>query len=157
MFGKKKNDGRPSIDEYFMKICEDVAKRSTCKRHNFGAAIVREKQILATGYNGAPKGLPHCIDIGCIRDKLSIPSGTHHEICAAVHAEQNAILQCAYHGVSTKDAIMYVNASPCRICAKMIINSGIKKVIYAGEYPDQETFKLFKQAGVKIQKLEPKN
>ncbi|MEM2974156.1 MAG: cytidine/deoxycytidylate deaminase family protein [Candidatus Micrarchaeia archaeon] len=153
MFIKKKNDGRPGLDEYFMTICENVARRSTCKRHKLGALIVRDKQILATGYNGAPRGLPHCLDLGCMRDKLGIESGTRHEICAAVHAEQNAILQCAYHGVSTKDSTMYVNASPCRICAKMIINAGIKKVVYRGEYPDAETFKLFKQAGIKIEKI----
>ena len=154
MFGKKKDDGRPNINEYFMKICADVALRSTCKRHNFGAVIVKNKQILATGYNGAPRGLPHCTDIGCIRDKLGIPSGTHHEICAAVHAEQNAILQCAYHGIAAEGATLYVNASPCRICAKMIINSGIKNVVYGGlQYPDDETFNLFKKAGVKIKKI----
>jgi dCMP deaminase len=154
VFGKKKDDGRPGIDEYFMTICDNIAKRSTCKRHNIGAVLVRDKQILATGYNGAPKGLPHCTDIGCIRDKLGIESGTHHEICAAVHAEQNAILQCAYHGISARDATIYVNSSPCRICAKMIINSGIKKVIYGGlNYPDKETFNLLKQAGVKVTKI----
>jgi len=153
MFGKKKDDGRPNIDEYFLKICWDVALRSTCKRHRFGAIIVKNKQILATGYNGAPKGLPHCVDTGCIRDKLGIPSGTQHELCAAVHAEQNAIIQCAYHGVSTKDATLYVNASPCRICAKIIINAGIKNVVYRGDYPDTETFKLFKKSGVKITRI----
>ena len=153
MFSKKKDDGRPSIDEYFIRLCADVATRSTCKRHHFGAVIVKDKQILATGYNGAPKGLPHCTDVGCIRDKLSIPSGTQHEICAAVHAEQNAVIQCAYHGISTKDATLYVNASPCRICAKMIINSGIKNIIYRGNYPDSETFRLFKKAGVKIKSI----
>jgi dCMP deaminase len=144
---------RPSIDEYYIQMCDHVAKRSTCKRHNFGAILTKNKQILATGYNGAPRGLPHCLEVGCLRDKLGIESGTRHEICAAVHAEQNAIIQCAYHGVSSKDSIMYVNASPCRICAKIIINAGIKKVIFRGRYPDEEAFKLFKLAGVEIEEI----
>jgi dCMP deaminase len=144
---------RPSWDEYFMKICDDVAERSTCKRHNFGAVIVRNKRILATGYNGAPSGLPHCLEIGCLRDELGIPSGTKHEICRGVHAEQNAIIQCALHGVSSKDSIMYVNGIPCKICAKMMINAGINRVVYSGDYADKEAFELFKQAGVKMDKL----
>jgi dCMP deaminase len=144
---------RPSWDEYFMKICDDVAERSTCKRHNFGAVIVRDKRLLATGYNGAPRGLPHCLEIGCLRDELGIPSGTHHEICRGVHAEQNAIIQCALHGVSSKDATMYVNGIPCKICAKMMINAGIVRVVYSGDYADKEAFELFKQAGVKMDRL----
>lgn len=153
MAGKKKtadHDGRPTLDEYFMKICDDVASRATCERHKIGAVIVRDKQILSTGYNGAPRGLPHCLEVGCIRNKLGIASGTQHEICAAVHAEQNAIIQCAYHGTSSKDATLYVNTSPCRICAKIIINAGIKEVKYRGKYPDKEAFRLFRQAGVKV-------
>lgn len=152
--GKKGNQEiRPDVDTYFLTICDDVAKRATCLRHKIGAVIVKDKRILATGYNGAPMNLPHCLDVGCIRDKLGIPSGTRHEICMAVHAEQNAILQCAYHGVSSKDATMYVNATPCRICAKMIINAGIKKVIHKGEYPDQEAKDLLKEAGIEIKKV----
>lgn len=150
----KKRIERPGIDQYFMNICDDVASRATCMRHKIGAVIVRDKQILSTGYNGAPKRLPHCLEEGCIRNKLNIKSGTHHEICAAVHAEQNAIIQCAYNGVSSRDGIIYVNASPCRICAKMIINAGIKEVRYSGNYPDKEAFKLLKRAGVKIVKLD---
>ncbi|QLJ52649.1 MAG: CMP/dCMP deaminase zinc-binding [Candidatus Fermentimicrarchaeum limneticum] len=147
---------RPSWDEYFMKICDVVAERSTCKRHNFGAVIVRDKRLLATGYNGAPSGLPHCLEIGCLRDELGIPSGTKHEICRGVHAEQNAIIQCALHGVSSKDATMYVNGIPCKICAKIIINSGIKRVVYGGDYADKEAFELFKQAGVQMDQLKTK-
>ena len=144
---------RPSWDEYFMKICGDVAERSTCKRHQFGAVIVRDKRLLATGYNGAPKGMPHCLELGCLRDELGIPSGTKHEVCRGVHAEQNAIIQCALHGVSSKDATMYVNGIPCKICAKIIINSGISRVVYSGDYADKEAFELFKQAGVKMDRL----
>ena len=150
----KKKDARPSIDEYFMNICDDVASRATCLRHKIGAVIVKDKQIISTGYNGAPKRLPHCLTEGCIRNKLKIESGTRHEVCAAVHTEQNAIIQCACNGVSSKDGIIYVNASPCRICAKMIINAGIKEVRYTGDYPDKEAFKLLKQAGVKVTKLD---
>jgi len=145
---------RPSWDEYFMKICDVVAERSTCKRHNFGAVIVRDKRLLATGYNGAPRGLPHCLELGCLRDELGIASGTHHEICRGVHAEQNAIIQCALHGVSSKDSTMYVNGIPCKICAKIIINAGINRVVYSGDYADKEAFELFKQAGVKMDKLD---
>lgn len=145
---------RPTLDEYFMRICDDVATRATCRRRKIGAVIIKDKQILSTGYNGAPKKMPDCLEEGCLRDRLKIESGTRHEICRAVHAEQNAIIQCAYHGVSSKDSILYVNTPPCRICAKMIINAGIKEVRYKGDYPDKEAFNLFKEAGVKIVKIE---
>ncbi|MEM3369592.1 MAG: cytidine/deoxycytidylate deaminase family protein [Candidatus Micrarchaeia archaeon] len=145
---------RPSLDEYFMRICDDVATRATCRRRKIGAVIIKDKQILSTGYNGAPKKMPDCLEEGCLRDKLKIESGTRHEICRAVHAEQNAIIQCAYHGVSSNNSILYVNTPPCRICAKMIINAGIKEVRYKGDYPDKEAFKLFKEAGVRIVKVE---
>ncbi len=144
---------RPTLNEYFMKICDDVSSRATCRRRKIGAVIVKDKQILSTGYNGAPKGLADCLEEGCLRDKLGIKSGTRHEICRAVHAEQNAIIQCAYHGVSSKDATLYVNSSPCRICAKMIINAGIKEVKYKGNYPDKEAFSLFKEAGIKVTRI----
>ncbi|MFH1285189.1 MAG: cytidine/deoxycytidylate deaminase family protein [Candidatus Micrarchaeota archaeon] len=148
-------DGRPTFDEYFMRMCYLVAERSTCKRHKYGSVIVRGKRLLATGYNGAPKGLPHCLEIGCLRDELGIASGTRHEICRAVHAEQNAILQCALHGISADGATLYINEIPCRICAKMIINAGIKRVVYtAGKYPDKEAFELFEKAEVKMDKLD---
>ncbi|UZE92533.1 MAG: cytidine/deoxycytidylate deaminase family protein [Methanosarcinales archaeon] len=144
---------RPSVDEYFMEIASVVAKRSTCLRNQVGAVIVRDKRIIATGYNGAPKGLPHCLDIGCIREQNNIPSGERHELCRAVHAEQNAILQAAIHGVSTENATMYCTHQPCILCAKMMINAGIKKVVYANQYPDTEALEFLKQANVDVVKF----
>lgn len=127
-----------------------VSKRSTCKRRQIGAIIVKDKQVLSTGYNGAPRGLPHCLDVGCLRDELGIPSGTRHEICRAVHGEQNAIVQCARHGVSTKGGIIYVNVNPCTICAKLIINAGISRVVYKSAYSDNEGLLLLKEAGIQV-------
>lgn len=144
---------RPSVDEYFMEIASVVAKRSTCLRNQVGAVIVRDKRILATGYNGAPKGLPHCLDIGCIRDQNNIPSGERHELCRAVHAEQNAILQAAIHGVSTENTTIYCTHQPCILCTKMMINAGIKKVVYANQYPDTAALDFLKQANVEVVKF----
>jgi len=144
---------RPSVDEYFMEIASVVAKRSTCLRNQVGAVIVRDKRILATGYNGAPKGLPHCLDIGCIRELNDIPSGERHELCRAVHAEQNAILQAAIHGVSTENTTIYCTHQPCILCAKMMINAGIKKVVYANPYPDTAALEFLKQAHVDVVKF----
>ncbi|MBE8539876.1 deaminase [Geoglobus acetivorans] len=141
---------RPSLDEYFMSIARVVASRSTCLRQNVGAVIVRDKRILSTGYNGAPMGLPHCFDIGCLRKELNIPSGERHELCRAVHAEQNAIIQAAYHGVSIKDATLYTTHQPCIMCAKMIINAGIKKVVYGKDYADNRGLEFLKEAGIEI-------
>ncbi len=141
-------DTRPSLDEYFMNIAEVVATRATCLRNCVGAVIVRDKRIISTGYNGAPRNLEHCLDIGCIRDQENIESGTMHEVCRAVHAEQNAIIQAALHGVSTKDSVMYVTHQPCIICAKMIINAGIRRVVYGKEYPDVAGLELFGEAGI---------
>lgn len=141
---------RPDLDTYFIEMAELVSSRSTCKRRKIGAIIVKDKQVLSTGYNGSPRGLPHCLDVGCLRDELGIASGTRHEICRAVHAEQNAIVQCARHGVSTKTSIVYVNVTPCKICAKLIINAGISRVVYKGEYPDNEGIELLKEAGIKV-------
>ena len=143
---------RISIDEYFMEMCDLVAKRSTCLRRQVGAVIVKDGNVVSTGYNGAPIGVEHCLDVGCIRNKLNIPSGTQHELCNAAHAEQNAIVQCAYHGKSSKDSTIYINAQPCIICAKMIINAGIKKVIYKGEYPDPNALEMLKKGGVEVVK-----
>lgn len=141
---------RPTIDEYFMEMCGVVAKRSTCLRHHFGAIIVKDKMILSTGYNGAPRNMPHCLDIGCLRNEMGIESGTRHEICRAVHAEQNAILQCALHGVSCEGATIYTNGSPCMICGKMILNAGIKRVVYDMDYPDKLSLDMLSQAGVEV-------
>jgi dCMP deaminase len=141
-------DKRPTVDEYFMEIAEVVAKRSTCLRNHVGAVIVRDKRILSTGYNGAPRNLEHCLDIGCIRMQHNIASGTRHEMCRAVHAEQNAIIQSALHGVSIEDATLYCTHQPCILCAKMIINSRIKRVVFANNYPDTEALRFFESAGV---------
>ena len=144
---------RPSWDEYFIELAYFVARRSTCLRRQVGAVIVKDKHILATGYNGAPKGIAHCLDTGCLRDKLGIPSGTRHEICMASHAEQNAIIQAAYHGIAIKDAVIYCTTHPCSICAKMIINAGIKKIYYVEGYPDELGKKLLDEAGIERVKL----
>jgi dCMP deaminase len=141
---------RPSWDEYFMELTRVVAKRSTCVRRHVGALIVRDKRILATGYNGAPSGLPHCLDIGCLRDQMGVPSGERQELCRGLHAEQNAIIQAGLHGVSLRDATLYVTLAPCTTCAKMIINSGIRRVFYQESYPDQLSLDLLAQAGVEI-------
>ncbi|WP_274378607.1 deoxycytidylate deaminase [Desulforamulus profundi] len=140
----------PSWDEYFMEITRVVATRSTCLRRKVGAAIVKDNRILATGYNGAPAGLTHCLEIGCLREQMGIPSGQRHELCRALHAEQNAIIQAAVHGTAIQGSIIYVTNQPCVMCCKMIINAGIKKVIFAGDYPDELSLKIFKEAKVEL-------
>jgi dCMP deaminase len=144
---------RPSLDEYFLEIAFVVGKRATCLRKNVGAVIVREKRILATGYNGAPSGMDHCLDTGCIREMEKIPSGTRHEKCRAVHAEQNAIIQAAIHGVSIAGATLYCTHQPCILCTKMIINSNIKRVVYATLYPDTDSIKFFRDASVEVEHI----
>lgn len=141
---------RPAWDDYFMEITHVVAKRSTCTRRQVGAVIVLDKRILATGYNGAPKDLPHCAEVGCLREKLQVPSGERHELCRGLHAEQNAIIQAALHGSSIKGASIYCTHQPCVVCAKMIINAGIQEIIYEGEYPDPLSREMFELAGVKV-------
>ncbi|MCZ7406525.1 MAG: cytidine/deoxycytidylate deaminase family protein [Candidatus Methanoperedens sp.] len=145
---------RPTIDEYFMEIATIVAKRSTCLRNQVGAVIVKDKRILSTGYNGAPRNLEHCLDIGCIRQQNNIASGTRHELCRAVHAEQNAIIQAALHGVSIEDATIYCTHQPCILCAKMLINARIEKVVFGVVYPDKEALSFFNKAGVKIEQFD---
>jgi dCMP deaminase len=144
---------RPSWDEYFLEMSALVAKRSTCLRRSVGAVIVKEKRILATGYNGAPSGLKHCVEIGCIRQQLKIPSGERHELCRALHAEQNALIQACLHGISVKGATLYATTQPCVICAKMLINAGIKEIVIAGGYPDKMALSFLKQAKIKIRKI----
>jgi len=144
---------RPTIDEYFMEIASVVAKRSTCLRNQVGAVIVKDKRILSTGYNGAPRNLEHCLDIGCIRQQKNIASGTRHELCRAVHAEQNAIIQAALHGVSIEDATVYCTHQPCILCAKMLINSRVEKIVFGTVYPDKEALDFFDKAGVKIEQI----
>ena len=143
---------RPSWDEYFLEIANIVAKRSTCLRRSVGAVIIKDKRILTTGYNGPPSGLKHCDEVGCIRDQMKIPQGERHELCRGLHAEQNAIIQASLHGVSIKDSSIYCTHQPCIICTKMIINAGIKKVIFIQGYPDELSIQFLKEAGVEIQK-----
>jgi dCMP deaminase len=144
-FGKEKSMERPSWPDFFMNLAKDVSTRSTCKRRQIGAVLVRENQIISTGYNGAPTDIPHCIEVGCMRDEMNIESGTHHELCMAVHAEQNAIIQAAKHGHVTKGCTMYCTTMPCAICTKMIINAGIVEVYFNEGYPDQLTERIVKQ------------
>lgn len=130
-----------------------VAKRSTCLRRHVGAILVKDKRILATGYNGAPAGMKHCLDIGCLRQEADIPSGQQHELCRGLHAEQNVIIQAAYHGISIKDSILYCTNKPCVICSKMIINAGIKKIYYVEGYDDPLADKMLFEAGLETEKL----
>jgi dCMP deaminase len=136
-----------------MDIVELVSRRSTCLRRKVGAVFVREKRILSTGYNGAPTGLRHCLEIGCLREKLEVPSGERHELCRGLHAEQNAIIQAALHGVSIRGATLYCTSHPCIICSKMIINSGISGVIFRDGYSDGLSREILTEAGVFVKKL----
>ena len=139
---------RPGMDEYFMEIATVVAKRSTCLRNQVGALFVKNKRILTTGYNGAPSGLDHCDLVGCARD--GVASGTRHELCRAVHAEQNAIIQAALHGISIEGATLYCTHQPCVLCAKMMINARVRKVVYQKSYPDQTALDFLQQAGIEV-------
>ena len=141
---------RPSWPEYFMTIAEMVAKRSTCLRRHVGAILVKDKRILATGYNGAPAGLKHCEEVGCIRQNASIPSGERHELCRGLHAEQNAIIQAAYHGISIAGSTLYCTNKPCVICSKMLINAGIAKIFYEKGYDDPLADQMITEAGIEI-------
>lgn len=141
---------RINWEQYFLEIAQVVAKRSSCLRRQVGAVIVKDNRILATGYNGVPAGIKHCDKRGCYRDLNNIPSGQRHELCLGLHAEQNAILQAALHGVSIKESVIYITHQPCIICAKMIINAGIKRVYFQGEYPDSLAMDLFTEAGTEL-------
>jgi len=151
---KSSKDSRPSWDEYFMKFAALVAERSTCHRHHVGAIIVSKKRVLTTGYNGAGTKLKDCLELGCIRNELSIPSGERHEVCRAIHAEQNAIIQAGLYGIKIEDSIMYCTHTPCMICSKMIVNSKIKEVVTYQKYSDKEAQKYLKDAGVKLRMIE---
>jgi dCMP deaminase len=142
---------RPDIDEYFLKIASVVAERSTCRRHHVGAVAVKGKHILATGYNGAPAGLKDCLELGCLRDEMNIPSGTRHEICRGIHAEQNVIIQASLHGVSLEGSTVYVTHTPCILCAKMLVNARIKRFVTFGRYADDSFIKLFNEAGIEFE------
>lgn len=143
---------RPSWDEYFLKLAMLVAERSTCLRHNIGAVVVRDKRVLTTGYNGAAKNIKDCIVRGCLRDEQKIPSGTRQEICRAIHAEQNAIIQAANQGININNSTMYCTHSPCIICAKMMVNAGIVRVVTYANYNDDAFIELFLEAGIKFEK-----
>ena len=149
----KQTHQRPSWDEYFLDVAGLVARRSTCLRRNVGAILVKDKRILATGYNGAPAGLKHCLDIGCLRQKLNIPSGQRHELCRGLHAEQNAIIQASLYGISVRGGILYVTNHPCIICAKMLINAGISEIVIADGYPDTMAMEFLKEARIKVRVL----
>ncbi len=149
----KRKDARPGWDEYFLEIAAIVSKRSTCLRRKVGALIVKDRRILATGYNGTPSGIKHCAEVGCLRTKLKVPSGQRHELCRGLHAEQNALLQAALYGISLRESMLYVTHQPCIICAKMIINAGIKEVVIAGSYPDEMAGEFLKEAGIKVRRL----
>ncbi len=146
---------RPSWDEYFMEITRLVARRSTCLRRQVGAILVKEKNILATGYNGAPSGVAHCLDVGCLREKQGIPSGERHELCRGLHAEQNAIIQAAKHGTNIDNATLYCTTRPCVICSKMLINAGIRRIVFAEGYSDRLAGEMIEESGVVVEKFQP--
>lgn len=141
---------RPSWDEYFMKLAHEVATRTTCLRRAVGAVIVKDRRILATGYNGVPSGLAHCSETGCLRQELGVPSGQRHEICRGLHGEQNAIIQAARYGIDISGSTIYVTTQPCVVCAKMIINAGITEVVYENPYDDELAMSMLKESGMKL-------
>lgn len=143
-------NARPTWDEYFLEMARVIASRSTCLRRSVGAILVHDKRILATGYNGAPANLPHCEEVGCRRQELGIASGERQELCRGLHAEQNAIIQGALHGVSVRGSVLYCTTQPCVICAKMLINAGVERVVYEGDYADQLSLEMLQQAGVEL-------
>jgi len=150
---KNKISTRPDWDTYFLDIVEVVSRRSTCLRRAVGAGLVRDRRILATGYNGAPSKLKHCLEIGCLREKLKVPSGERHELCRGLHAEQNAVIQAALHGVSAKGSTLYCTNHPCVICAKMIINAGVARIVIRDGYHDKLAAQMLREAGVKVDRL----
>lgn len=145
-------EDRLSWDEYFMKVAELAAERSTCLRRHVGAVLVKDNRIIATGYNGAPSHLEHCSEMegGCLREKLNIPSGQRHELCRAIHAEQNALVQCAKYGIPCDGSTVYVTVSPCIICLKLLINAGIKRIVTYDYYPDELSKKMIEESGIEI-------
>jgi len=145
---------RPAWDEYFMEITRLVARRSTCMRRSVGAVLVKDKNILATGYNGAPSGVAHCLDVGCLRERMAVQSGERHELCRGLHAEQNAIIQAAKHGTNINGATLYCTTMPCIICSKMLINAGILRIVYAQGYPEQLAEELIEEAGIETKRFD---
>lgn len=148
------NMNRPSWDEYFMEVAEVVRKRSTCMRRQVGAVIVKDNRILSTGYNGAPKGLRHCAEVGCTRANNNVPSGERHELCRGLHAEQNAIIQAAVFGTAIEGATIYTTLSPCVLCTKMIINSGIKRIVLREQYNDPLAIEMLEESGIIVVKMD---
>ncbi|NQU17375.1 MAG: cytidine deaminase [Candidatus Saganbacteria bacterium] len=144
---------RPSWDKYFMRITEDVSLRATCVKRKVGAIIVKNNRIISTGYNGAPKGFEHCSSVGCLRKKMNVPSGERHELCRGLHAEQNAIVQAAVHGDQIDGGTLYCNYQPCVICVKMMINAGIKRLVFSGNYPDELAGKMLRESNISITKI----
>ncbi len=144
--------GRPDNDTYFMRMAELVASRSTCLRRNVGAVVVKEKRVLTTGYNGAPKGLKHCAEVGCVRLVNNIQSGTRHELCRGVHAEQNAVIQAAYFGVSIKESVIYTTNFPCVMCAKILVNAGIREIVYKDDYIDELSREVLTESGISVRR-----
>lgn len=154
--GQPEKDGRLPWDDYFMEITKTVAKRATCLRRAVGAILVKDKHIIATGYNGPPRGVRHCRETGCLREKLKIPSGERHEICRGLHGEQNAIIQAAIHGTSIEGATLYCTTQPCIICSKMLINAGIRTIKYEGSYPDALSLEMLEEAGIELVRFKAK-
>ena len=146
---------RPSWDEYFMAIAEEVARRSTCLGRQVGAIVVVDRRILATGYNGAPSHVPHCEEVGCLREQMKVPSGERHELCRGLHAEQNAMIQAAKHGVRIDGATLYTTHHPCSMCAKMAINAGIRRIVCLEDYPDDLGKRLLAESGVGLEVFRP--
>ncbi len=144
------SDDRPSWQEYFLNITKLVAERSTCTRRKVGAILVRDKRVIATGYNGVPVGITHCVEVGCLRDRLQVPSGERHELCRGLHAEQNAIIQASTHGVSISGCTLYCTNMPCSICSKMLINAGITKIYYGEGYADLLGEEMLAEAGIEV-------
>ncbi len=145
---------RPDWDTYFMDMAKLASRRSSCLRRAVGAVLVKDRRLLATGYNGVPSGVEHCEVTGCLRDRLNVPSGERHELCRGLHAEQNAIIQAAFHGVSIRDAVLYCTNLPCIICAKMLINAGVRRIVYLEGYADALTGEMLKEVGMELVKLE---
>jgi dCMP deaminase len=148
---------RPSWDEYFMEITHLVARRSTCLRRQVGAVLVKDKNILATGYNGAPSGVAHCLDVGCLREQMGIPSGERHELCRGLHAEQNAIIQAAKHGTNIDDSTLYCTTMPCIICSKMIINAGIRRIVFQEGYADSLAAQMIAESGIAVENFQTRD
>ena len=146
---------RPDNDTYFMEMAHLISTRSTCVRRQVGAVIVKDKRVLTTGYNGSPKGTMHCEELGCLRVQKNIPSGTMHELCRGVHAEQNAVIQAAYFGISIAGGTIYTTTYPCSMCSKILINAGIKELVYSDSYPDEMSQKLFDETSITVRKYEP--